>query len=354
VAKDESAGVAIQRILHWGAITTHSGGQSVAAEQESPSLRFNNGNNIFANDKFTNNTFELGMWRMNSTDTYGTSQFARQGTLATPTATGGSGNTINLLDQGYTLGKGISTGGGNSDFLTAEVSEVLLYKRSLNQVDTDRVEFYLRHRYSLDFDAVDVPAVDMTSLSANVSAAAAPDSIVEGVHQSNVDSVLFLEKAMKLNTGVGVNIDTPGTHTNGFSTVASTLAAGTGVNSYYLSFDLANDSGTAYSPTFTIEFDQPILGIITGNTQLDGSDAQLGAAGTTYPTGNVGLEDNATDTIAWSGNTLTVTLRVGGANLDQLRILTVPEPGSLLPAVMGLIGLLACGGRRARNAVRKP
>jgi len=352
VAKDEGGGGSVQRILHIGAITAHSGGQSVAFEQESPSLRFNNGNNIFGNDHFTNNKFELGIWRMDTTDTYGSSQFAREGSFATPTGGTNSGNTINLVDEGYAFGKGIATSGGNNDILTAEVSEALVYNRALSQDDVDRVEFYLRHRYSLDFNAVDIPDVDMSGLSGNVSAAPAPNSIAEGAHESNVDSVLFIEQeGVFLSTDVDVNIDAAGTHTNGFDTVASSIAEGTVVNSYYLSFDLADDSGTAYAPTFDIEFDREILGVITGNTQIDGSDAILGASGTIYPTGNVGLENNATDRIVWSGNTLSATLRVGGANLDQIRVLTVgiiPEPATLL--IWSLLAGLGVGLRwRRRN-----
>ena len=349
VAKDEAAGATNQRIFHMGAISAHSGGQSVAAEQEWPSFRYNDGNNLFASDKFTNNTYELGMWRMDTTDNYGSSQFARQGMLATRTGGTNPGNTISLLDQGYTLGKGISTTGGNSDILTAEVSEVLLYNRALNPADTDTVEFYLRHRYSLAFNAVDIPGTNMAAMSANVSAAPAPASIDVDVHESNVDTVLFIEKeSFTLTAAVAVNIAAgAGTYTNGFDTIDDTLAADTVVNSYYLSFDTADNGGTAYAPTVTVEFDNPILGIVTSNPHLIASEGQLGAAGTTYNASNLGMENNATDTIviAPDGRTLTATLRVAGSNLDQFRVLTaVPEPASM--AMLAAGGLLLARRRR--------
>ena len=103
--------------------------------------------------------------------------------------------------------------------------------------------------------------------------------------------------------------------------------------------------------TGTITLAEDILGIIINDAPLDNTDAILGAPGTLYPVGeNVrGIELDNVDTLIMLADlrTVSMTLKVS-ASIDQMRILTVPEPGML--TLLGAGGL--CLLRRVRRSPR--
>ena len=100
--------------------------------------------------------------------------------------------------------------------------------------------------------------------------------------------------------------------------------------------------------TGTITLAEDILGIIINDPPLDDTDSIFGAPGTLYPVGeNVrGIELDNVDTVIMLVDlrTVSMTLKVS-ASVDQMRILTVPEPGT--------ITLLAAGGTCILRRVRR-
>lgn len=350
VVKNESnsAANADERVLQFGDITDNNLNRNVALDVNVPGFRYNNGNRLF-NEDFPKNTFSAGMWTRAAGTTYGQADLFID-TAATTQASSGTPNGVaSLVDEGYTLGRGtVSSGGAAGNFLIGEVAEVLMFDRQLSQFEIDSVEYYIRHRYSLDYQAVEIPG--LTSLSANVSAAPVVSSTLEGAQESNVDAMIFLEAAdLTLSTGVDVNIQGPGSYATNFDNVVGQVAAGQRVNSYFLSLDTI---GQTTVDTYDFVFENPILGIIAGNTTLADANAILGNAGTLYMTDNAGMEQNTEDLIVLSGDgkSLSVTLRVGSGFVDQLRIITaaVPEPGSLGLVLLGaglLFGRLRASAR---------
>jgi uncharacterized protein (TIGR03382 family) len=98
----------------------------------------------------------------------------------------------------------------------------------------------------------------------------------------------------------------------------------------------------------TVTFQDPIVGVIFLATDLDNTDASLGAGGTAYPTFFPfrDLTFNSS-TFSINGNTMSFQLDTLSPVLGvmQMRVLTqVPAPGAA--ASLGLIGLAAMGRRR--------
>ena len=115
------------------------------------------------------------------------------------------------------------------------------------------------------------------------------------------------------------------------------------VNSHLLHFD--NQGVPQAGPvTGTVTFDKAIIGVIFTRQRLDLSDAALGNPGTVYPFGhlNRGFSSVIDSFTLLSPFTLRFTLANAGA-MDQIRVLTVPGPGTLACGV-GLV----CLARRRR------
>ena len=334
-----------ERVLQFGNASGTSG-QIVAFDIDTPGTRYNNGNRLFGNDDFSTSEYGVGTWTSTAPSTYGSTQFFLNGTAGTQTSSNNVAANVNLVDQGYSLGRGIAANGADGNFANARVAEVLLFDTSLGQRAFEQTGFYLTHRYNLNASFTDAASVNEAA-STNVNVGPAPDSAENGTHESNVDLFMFEEKTVTLGSNLDVDIISSGSYTGGsLGSIAGQISAGTTVQSVYVSMDLVDNSGAASFITSTIEFDQDILGIITASPRLDATDALLGSDLTTYSTGNVGLETDSTDVVDWGVNdrTLTVTLRVGGANIDQLRVVLAPEPSSL--ALLGLGGLLVARRRR--------
>lgn len=154
-----------------------------------------------------------------------------------------------------------------------------------------------------------------------------------------------------LGASLAINIDgTPGSYENIASLTGGMLPSGTLVDSHLLHFDPASGSVNLRG---TITFDNPIVGVILLTNELFNSDF-LGAAGTTYPAAplarrGLDLTDvNLQDSVAISTDRLTLTVDLGAANvIDQIRVLTIPEPMSA--GLLGVAALALCARRPARR-----
>lgn len=135
--------------------------------------------------------------------------------------------------------------------------------------------------------------------------------------------------------------------------VQPTVTAGTVVNSHYVHFD--SPGGASASATGSVTFDQDILGVIckgdagSSNKTLDLSDYL--SSGTLY---DDGLVDRGVE-LASNGDLFTISADRRTVNFhfaitepgDRIRIVTVPEPATVLILISGL-GILV-NRRRSRS-----
>jgi hypothetical protein len=192
-----------------------------------------------------------------------------------------------------------------------------------------------------------------------VQVIAAPPSVQPGALMSNTFVQTFVEhQSLTLTSSVHVDDTAAGTFTSPASLVGGSIASGSQVDSYFFHSD-----PTAKAETYTgsVTFTSDIIGVIVLSHSLNLTDAQLGAVGTSYPTGvsNRGLElgttsDKDSFTLSADLKTLTFSLHTSSA-IDEIRVLTeptaVPEPASALLlglAIPGVLGLARL--RRNRNA----
>jgi hypothetical protein len=202
---------------------------------------------------------------------------------------------------------------------------------------------------------------DYSSETGAVAIIAPPPSVLRNALQNDLVINTFAEhQDFTLTSSVHVDNTAAGTFQSDGSLVPGTIAAGTEVDSYFFHSDTTKSS-TTYEATVT--FTTPILGVVVLSNSLDATDAQLGAPGTTYPTGDRGrgLElSKQQDFFTISPDHLTITLHFDTHNnVDEIRVLTaptaVPEPAAA--ALLGLGGLGAAGSawfrrKRQREAGR--
>lgn len=147
-----------------------------------------------------------------------------------------------------------------------------------------------------------------------------------------------------------------------YDTDQGTIAAGTRVDSHMI---FLNSRGNTALSHFNIrwEFSGSILGVMAniGGSHEAASSAELGAAGTTYPSafGNRGLEGSyidgpfgTNDAYSIAGNFLTLSMKVTEPG-DWIRIVTVsavPLPAAL-PLYAAGVALLGFMGWRKRKAL---
>lgn len=126
-------------------------------------------------------------------------------------------------------------------------------------------------------------------------------------------------KEHTLSNDLDLDISEPGSWDDPGSWPAGTLPAGSSVDSYLIHRDPDGDTATPLEGW--VRFAQPIVGVIVSGTKLDASDATLGAPTTTYARGAArGLE--AGDMLRLSSDGKTLWMRLGGADLDHVRVLT--------------------------------
>jgi len=144
------------------------------------------------------------------------------------------------------------------------------------------------------------------------------------------------------------------------------IPAGTLIDSYFIHQELVGNNPNKFAAmSFSITFEQPILGLIVGGdwhdgelyrTTLDDSD-YLGGPGVQY-TKNAdlrrrgaleGLAHAEFLTISNDGYTLTGSLHSRAVHVDNIRVITmgsvIPTPGSV--AILGLAGMIGLKRRRS-------
>lgn len=119
------------------------------------------------------------------------------------------------------------------------------------------------------------------------------------------------------------------------------LPAGTTINSHMIVFDPAQTR----TRTSDITFSEPILGIIFRDLPLFNTHALLGRPGVSYPANNVnayGFEETESVMLV-NAFTLRFTATASSPG-DRFRVLTVPTPGAIALAGLGVV----VAGRRRR------
>ncbi|MDX2131412.1 MAG: hypothetical protein SFY69_05105 [Planctomycetota bacterium] len=185
----------------------------------------------------------------------------------------------------------------------------------------------------------------VTGVGGAATVIAPPASTVLGANQSNTQAWVFTEGTVVLASALTLNATTPGMYTSAGSLTPGSVAAGTTVQSHYLYTDPDGSAARTYEGF--VEFDQPILGVIVLRSNLNASDAALGAPGTAYADNAArGLElgSNA-DAFAITVSQFRVNFRfVTSTATDDIRIITAPAPAGA--ALAGLCGLVALRRRR--------
>jgi hypothetical protein len=151
-----------------------------------------------------------------------------------------------------------------------------------------------------------------------------------GNNDFNVQDTLFaFDEQQDVTLGAALTVDLWPTG------LSNTIAAGTVVDSHYVFTD---PSGTQRI-VGTVDFDWPVIGVMTSTSTLNASDAALAAALTSYgSTGLRGLESGDSVTISGT-NQVTIDFRAGSPG-DYVRVVTlVPEPATV--ALLAGVGLLA-------------
>lgn len=171
---------------------------------------------------------------------------------------------------------------------------------------------------------------------------AAPPSLMPGVFANSTVVYAINEKSNVLFNGV-IDRYLPTIGVPYVLGTAAPVAPGPlWVNSHILHFDNRGKPQGGIV-TGTVTFDKAILGVIYTAPRLNASDAALGNPGTAYPFGwgNRGFS-NVIDTFTVI-NPFTIRFTLANGNdMDQLRVLTVPSPGTLACG----IGLIAMARRR--------
>lgn len=133
------------------------GGSVIAYDLATPAFRFNNGNNQFRNDTLTGG-FYAALFSMDAGDTYADGRFYLDGVEGTATNVGGGANMLNIVDSGYSIGRGTSAGGTDSNFANAQIADVLVFNRVLSDPEINQVLGYINDRYALGTAYVPEPS----------------------------------------------------------------------------------------------------------------------------------------------------------------------------------------------------
>jgi len=185
-----------------------------------------------------------------------------------------------------------------------------------------------------------------------------PDLSPDGIQSDNMVRLIVERQLATLLTALEVDTTgTPGTYDDTSNMPGGTIAAGTVVESFLLHYDPS--SLTAANVEVDLDFENEILGVIADDRKLVDSDflAFRDPVFGDALSGRGALEPRDGGwTIGADGRSIALWFRVGSSGLDQIRILTksslqpVPEPGTLIMAVLGLSGAGWFGRRLKRRA----
>lgn len=183
-----------------------------------------------------------------------------------------------------------------------------------------------------------------------VELVAIPPSLVLGDFESSTRARVMFERSRLLSLPLNVDITAAGLYDQTADLTPGPIPAGTMIQSYILHADPVAGTQRVYEGS--VRFDEPVVGIIIGLNRLRDTDLFLGAPGTAYDGTDQAraLEFNAAGTgdevsLSMTPDRRVVTIRWSTSTaLDEVRILTLPTPGTSALAVLGL----AAGLRRRR------
>ena len=144
-----------------------------------------------------------------------------------------------------------------------------------------------------------------------------------------------------LASDLALNITASGSYINGTSLTPGTVNAGTIVNSYIIHLNHDSSDLLQYIDAGTISFENEILGFITVGTDLLASDPIVGdLPGSLYlaNTRRRFMDGENIDAITLSSDKKSLDLDAIAVSsyMDEIRVITIPEPSTLL--LTGMLG----------------
>ena len=183
-----------------------------------------------------------------------------------------------------------------------------------------------------NLEAREVPSA--SGFSGQVAVISAPKTVEVGKLEDNNYAKLFSEQTnTTLTNRVTVDASKVGTYSQESSYKPATILEGTKINSYYLHADRVGAPTTFQHARGSITFNEPILGVVTTQSNMNLSD-HLGSKTTLYS--KVGRSIDGTDTlhsdwfsISEDRKTITFDFQTSTAS-DDVRIITAATPMSNL------------------------
>ena len=185
-------------------------------------------------------------------------------------------------------------------------------------------------------------SASITGTSGQITQIAPPASVAIDALESDTTMYAFDEQqGVTLASPLAVNITTPGTYDDSSDLTPGTIPAGTVVNSHFVNADHIGTQAPGVVLDGTVTTDTDILGIIVMQHELNHSD-NLGAPGTTYPTGDFGRGfnlDDQNDFIIEQIDKRTVEIHSQvRVHADQVRIITDGTPPRTFGYTQGFWG----------------
>jgi len=152
-----------------------------------------------------------------------------------------------------------------------------------------------------------------------------PETVRPGTYQHNY-MLLFQEQAgVELENALPISFTGPGCHQVRKTGEGVNLPAGQRIDSYFVHYDVRRGDKTS-KVRGTVRFERPILGVISGGSQMTRTNELLGSWCTGYADPAKERKDLGDDLVTISGDRRTLTLEWGfDGTADQIRVLVDPE-----------------------------